>query len=425
MSSDLVPSFTAVAPPEIWRFIFRLATIPSACQLEYQSFEVQYPDGYSDDEIARLKVLCSLVRVCKLWRALAEEFLYEDVRILSLPAIEAVRRALKRSAEENGSYLEGVGRFIRRLELPLKRIYLEPRRPFHLPAQSTAPQIPIEEILCYCPNLEILVRHVLRLDGDDIHVWGGLVAKPLENTRVLLPKLRRINWFEGDLDLRMFNIANSRRLSEILSHSPNLEYLYVSSERKDVLSSLSLGASLKTLQIDRVSHTPSSRTRDMPLAPAPSLTNLIIHASVVSAMLPFLTTAGPQIRVIELVFSVQATVSANKMQRIFSRCPNVEEFAYHLGAPEISAFNEGFQHKALQRIRLQVNSDEYYPYKFVVRGQFEILAGPSFPGLRQIILHDPAKSFVRRDSSVLLLQKMAERRFPLEYENGTPVPFQK
>jgi hypothetical protein len=82
-------------------------------------------------------------------------------------------------------------------------------------------------------------------------------------------------------------------------------------------------------------------------------------------MLSFIAAVGWQLRVLEFTFAPQVTYSSNQMQRILSRCPNLEELVYHLGAPEISPLN-AFQHTALKRVRLRINPEEWFPYKHVV-----------------------------------------------------------
>jgi hypothetical protein len=82
-------------------------------------------------------------------------------------------------------------------------------------------------------------------------------------------------------------------------------------------------------------------------------------------MLSFLDTVGRQLRTLEFTFAPQTTFSSNQMHRIFSRCPSLEEFVYHLGAPEISPLKT-FQHTSLKRVRLKINPEEWFPYKHVV-----------------------------------------------------------
>jgi len=155
-----------------------------------------------------------------------------------------------------------------------------------------------------------------------------------------------------------------------------------------------------------------------------NLTNLVLHTTIPSTMLSFIAAVGWQLRVLEFTFAPQVTYSSNQMQRILSRCPNLEELVYHLGAPEISPL-KAFQHSALKRVRLRINPEEWFPYKHVVLTQFDILAGPSFPGLEQIFLHDTSKSFVRRDSASPLLTRMIGRGCPVVYEDGSVVPVHK
>ncbi|KAJ7774273.1 hypothetical protein DFH07DRAFT_988421 [Mycena maculata] len=418
-------------PPEIWRSIFSLATCSAASYaVDYEPFrpprELEETAHYLEHEALRLKTCLALVRVCKFWRTLAEEFLYEDVRIMNSRALQSLVYGLHRSAKEEGS--EGYGRYIKRLEITSKPTLFKNQTntlPFRLPfpVHELFP-IHMGDLLRYCSRLEILVRPVLRLDAEDINFWGALIAKPIEGSRPFCPHLKRLEWSDNDLDMRFFGTTNGKRLSEIISHSPNLRYLFLSSDRPDALAHLPLGKSLRTLRLDR-SHYHSRNVKEVKFKNAPgvtNLTNLVLHTTIPSTMLSFIAAVGWQLRVLEFTFAPQVTYSSNQMQRILSRCPNLEELVYHLGAPEISPL-KAFQHTALKRVRLRINPEEWFAYKHVVLTQFDILAGPSFPGLEQILLHDSSKSFVRRDSASPLLMRMTDRGCPVVYEDGSLVPF--
>ncbi|KAJ6599324.1 hypothetical protein DFH09DRAFT_1130750 [Mycena vulgaris] len=409
---------TSCPPPEIWRLIFSWATSSATSYaVDYEPFqpprELEETSRYLEQEALRLQTCLALIRVCKLWRSLAEEFLYEDVRVVNAHALQSLVNGMQRSAAEDGS--EGYGRYIRRLELPIKPTNFKNETnslPFRLPSPAYGPvSVCLGDVFRYCRHLEILVRPCLRLDADDVTFWGGLISSPLVGSHPMCPHLKRLEWSESDLDLRFYGTTNSKRLAEIISHSPNLRYLFISSDRPDVLTQLPLGQSLRTLRLNR-SHYHSRHVKEVKVKDVPNvtnLTNLVLHTTIPSPMLSFITAV--------------VTYSSNQMQRILSRCPNLEELVYHLGAPEISPL-KAFQHAALKRVRLRLNPEEWFPHKHVVLTQFGILAGPSFPGLENVILHDSSKSFVRRDSSSPLLMRM---RCPVVYEDGgsvVPLPKQ-
>jgi hypothetical protein len=177
------------------------------------------------------------------------------------------------------------------------------------------------------------------------------------------------SYSESDLDMRFYETTNGKRLSELVSHSPNLRYLFLTSDRPNVLSQLSLGQSLHTLRLNRSHYHSSSRhVKGIQAKVAPgvtNLTNLVLHTTIPSTLLPFIAAVGWQLRVLEFTFAPQVTYSSHQMNRVLSRCPNLEELVYHLGAPEISPLDT-FQHTALKRVRLRINPEEWFPYKHVV-----------------------------------------------------------
>ncbi|KAJ7679773.1 hypothetical protein B0H17DRAFT_1077657 [Mycena rosella] len=112
--------------------------------------------------------------------------------------------------------------------------------------------------------------------------------------------------------------------------------------------------------------------------------------------------------------------SSNQMQRLLSRCPTLEELVYYVGAPEISPLT-AFQCPSIKRVRLRIDPDEWNPYKPVIRSQTEVLEGPSFPELQEIILHDPTRWFARRESGKDLIRRMRQRGCTVKYDDGSPV----
>lgn len=134
--------------------------------------------------------------MCKLWRSLAEEFLYKDVRIADSHTLQNFVAGMRRSAAEEGS--EGYGRYIKRLELPMKPTHFKNQTntlPFRLLPPIYGPlSIRLCDLFQYCSRLEILVRPCLRLDAEDIRFWGSLISAPIEGSRPLCPHLKRLEW---------------------------------------------------------------------------------------------------------------------------------------------------------------------------------------------------------------------------------------
>jgi hypothetical protein len=193
-------------PIELWRLIFQLATSsPTSYGGGYVPFQplrdMAESTEYLEHERLRLRTCAALVRVSRLWRLVAAEFLYKDVRILNAHALHSLMVGLHRSREDN---LGGFGRYIRRLELPMRptnfasqpshfSLFLRPRVPPRVSAGS------LHDVLRFCSNLEILVRPYLGLDGDEIRFWASLIEAPLASPTPLLPHLRRLEWYVPSL----------------------------------------------------------------------------------------------------------------------------------------------------------------------------------------------------------------------------------
>ncbi|KAJ7896599.1 hypothetical protein B0H13DRAFT_822070 [Mycena leptocephala] len=427
--STKTPSPSAQPPPEIWRLIFRFATgSETPYDIDYLPFEqiqeLQETTASLHLESLRLETCLSLMRVSRRFRAVAAEFMYEDVRIYDACGLDSFMAGIFRSAREDGA--NGYGSYVRRLELPRRRNKFPPDSrnlpfPTHpIPCDPDAPRL--DDILWLCPRLEILIRPCLRLDAENITFWSSLVGTPVVGC---LSRLMRLEWHESELDSRFYGTNHSDRLREIVSQAPNLRYLFLSSDRQNSLAELSLPPSLHTIRINRSHFQSPSAKRCMVKSRYPSYVpnfrNLVLHTTLPTALLDFVATAGKQLRVLELAFSPQMTFSSNQMQRLLSRCPRLEELVYYLGAPEISPL-VAFQSPSVKRVRLKINPDEWNPCKPVIRSQMEVLEGPSFPGLAEIVLHDPTGWFLRRDLGKDLLRRMVRRGCTVSYEDGSPVP---
>ncbi|KAJ6537933.1 hypothetical protein B0H19DRAFT_1079031 [Mycena capillaripes] len=415
-------------PVEIWSLILRFATASYYHDIDYLPFqpiqELQETTESMDEEYLRLETCASLMRVSRLFRAMAAEFMYEDVRIFDVSGLESLMAGLYRSAMEHGAD-SGYGSYVRRLELPSRRTKFPPDSR-HLPLQThpipcDPDAIRLDDVLWLCPRLEILVRPCLRLDAENISFWSSLVGTPVVGC---LSHLMRLEWHESELDSRFYGTNYVDRLREIVAQAPNLRYLFLTSDRTHSLADLSLPSSLRTIRINRsYFRSPSAKKFIRKLhspSHVPNFRNLVLHTTLPTALLAFVATAGHQLRVLELAFAPQMTFSSNQMQRLLCRCPQLEELVYYLGAPEICPLIS-FQSPSLKRVRLKINPDEWNPCRPVLRNQMEVLEGPSFPELEEIILHDSTQWFLRRDLGRDLLRRLLLRGCRIRYADGTPV----
>ncbi|KAJ6536414.1 hypothetical protein DFH09DRAFT_1283813 [Mycena vulgaris] len=417
-------------PTEIWRQIFRCATgSETSYHVDYLPFqpmqELQETSKALQHESLRLQTCVSLMRVSRRFRAVVAEFMYEDVRIHDAENLASLLAGLARSAREDGPI--SYGTYVRRLELPRRRTKFplqSQNLPFPLhPIPCDPNTTSLIDILRLCPRLEILVRPCLRLDAESITFWASLVRSAVAGQ---LTSLMRLEWHESELDARFYGTNHTDRLREIVAQAPNLRYLFLSSDRPNALEDLCLPRSLHTIRLNR-SHFHPQHVKKYVRKPrytcdvdVPNFQNLVLHTTLPTTLLDFIASSGKHLRVLELAFAPQLVFSSNQMQRILSRCPQLEELAMSIGAPEISPLTTS-QCPSIKRVRLKIDPDEWSPYKPVVRGQMEVLEGPSFPALQEIILHDSTRWFVRRESGRELLRRMLRRGCTVKYEDGSAV----
>ncbi|KAF7294305.1 t-SNARE coiled-coil-like proteiny domain-containing protein [Mycena chlorophos] len=397
-----MPFAAACAPTEIWQLIVGFAASKNAveCVVDYAPFqpaeEVHETAATWREERIRLQTCAALSLVSRRCRALVVEYLYRDVRVVDAAGLTSLVRALRRSANEDGD--SALGLLVRRLELPHRRVW--PRRamseqslPFHpFPIDPSIPTL--ADILALCPRLEVLVRACIRLDGAGMHLWAHLASAP-----ILAPLLclRRLEWHETELEPRFYGNSNDALLRDLVGCSPNLRYLFVSSDRPSAFAELSLPPTLDTLRLNRSNfHTSENRRletrqtrRSAPRLPyTVTLRRLVLHTPLSSSVLDFVETVGMQVRTLELAFAPQMAFSAGQLRRILTRIPVVEELVFALGAPELAPLGEGVHAPNIKCLHLKVNSEEWNPCKPLVRTQIEVLEGASFPGLREVVLYD-------------------------------------
>ncbi|KAF7314026.1 Zn(2)-C6 fungal-type domain-containing protein [Mycena chlorophos] len=432
-------------PPEIWRIIFDYTTRAASEAPRpwegglYKPFEpvleLYETPGWQHRESLRRRTCLALCRVSRLFRAIATELLYRDVCVCDVEGLESLLSGLARSEREATVTTPTLGSYIRRLELPgpARMAIGMPKSPL---ASTPPPTHQLADLLAYCPNLEVFVRPALPFEAASVAFWASLAHTPI-TLKQPMKSLRRLEWHETDLEYRLCGATQAARLRELVLYAPHLRYLFLCTDRGDALSELTpiLPRSLRTLRLYRLhsetspghgsSPTPTRRHRrtssslscgpgPLPktaLSPpsAPRIRHLILHSAPSTPILDLLDTVGKDVRLVELAFAPQATFSPNQMRRILLRTPAVEELAYNLGAPEISALPSGVQAASVRRVRLRVNPDDWNPSRPVMCAQLEVLLGESFPGLRELVLHDSTGWLVKRESARRLLKRLVEK----------------
>ncbi|KAI0322182.1 hypothetical protein OF83DRAFT_1167841 [Amylostereum chailletii] len=131
-------------PPEIWAIILRYATERTDIYpVTYRPFLPSFLGSVNFKSDSGLDVKSVVALVCKTWRALSMEFLYEHVFIRH--AALSLQHTLERGTRIDD--LPSPGRWVRRAHLP----YAFSETPF-----PKSDPIPAISILSHCPSLQIL-----------------------------------------------------------------------------------------------------------------------------------------------------------------------------------------------------------------------------------------------------------------------------
>lgn len=359
MGRDL---FTGL-PLETRLQIFRLATIkPSQAEdtrAEYRPFDpVALRDrDWSNSNQAALSVKANIVLVCKEWKSIATEMLYECIRIRHgthnlLSALESTRY----SSPDNTSGIEfeyDYGRWVQRVEISPEIMDFDPFNPY-----------PLLRILQCCPFVQTIVRSSIVLGSGGIAL--GFVRLPPGTTFPSFPSVRRIDWWLSGI--ASFGARTSLDgvygfLGELVAHSPKLDYLTLSGSDDSLFTSnfranpfgSNFGPfnSLTTLRLE---------TENVDLKPSlllPNLSRLIVGV-VYPGTKEILNTYGHQIRVLEFIVIQPESIPLynRRIEPLASidalkACPNLEELNAHLGTGNI-LFEEAV--KTGVRLPIHLNS---------------------------------------------------------------------
>ncbi|OJA12333.1 hypothetical protein AZE42_02778 [Rhizopogon vesiculosus] len=378
-------------PPELWLSIIRWATYPQP-RLDVSTFDpfLASFEQPTKGDVDALTVKYAVVQVCRLWRDFVLSILYEDVR---------VRHGAHALAEALGErYGDGqLGRCVRRLELP-----------YHHTGTATYYSSDLAlQILQSCPALETLVRPCMERPPDEVRFEFPIRSHPF-------PNLKRLEWWHYNHAARSGGINS---LTDVLHHSPNLQYLTVGGElwmssANSTVRVLELPV-LTTLRIRRINFL---FIREICRWQLPSLAHVIMEFPLdQNAHEVIWEEFGPRLCTVEIGRHVGFLLS-DQITFFLRGCPQIKTFHYFIyftSPPPI--FN---QPCALQCIYLHSHpchmlaDSEQFP-----RRHLSFLSQSTFPALRRIILYGDWKNIITESYFKVFVQIMNSRGCLVEHTN--------
>ncbi|KAJ6599910.1 hypothetical protein DFH09DRAFT_1355928 [Mycena vulgaris] len=325
-------------PPEIWIQIHRLATADTSPLAIAHSDRVQYvpvADPLQDMQDF-LRNAYSFVLVCRLWNGLANEIMYENIRIDD--RFPALYTALKRPGTPD----------------LVRSIRLSPTRFDHSYA-----------ILALCPRVQIIVQpdpsnlSVVRLEA------GERLELPAFNS------LKYIYWTES---LMLSGLSN-----KVFRAVPNLEYLHVSrSSMVNTFDSIAFPAILGLKRLGMAQTVNGFVTSSILQMDLQHLTRLQCAPSTVSSE-DFPTL--PSLHTLELFGSGSNYGSRSKIRfhAIFSRCPRLRELRYDV-------WNRSSPPRDVQSSLSCIRLHSAVSGGFI-DDHFGLFLTPGFPRIQRIVLY--------------------------------------
>ncbi|KAI0275252.1 hypothetical protein BC834DRAFT_1037783 [Gloeopeniophorella convolvens] len=327
--SDAHPAFAPRLPVELWLHIFRLTTAaPDALSTIYEPFCSSTDAAARAD--ATLRAKCTLALVCKQWRALAHDFLYEDLRIgAGLPALCSSLSSTRTPAAHRA----------RRAVLP-----------YTSTASPTAAPPPALALLDSLPSLSVLVRPPLD-PRSPTPIFEHATDAP-----AALPALRRLEWaFDGTGAAARAGGLNA--LDVLLrAAAPHLHELVLDGrlplpalrQRRVRLPAL------RTLRLRRGAGACPLVARQTAYWDLPALERVVLEGAACAEPLDALWEAhGARLRALELGRGVSRADAACMM----ARCGALEELYLHVGAAEDGVLVEAeCVHATLRRVGVCVDA---------------------------------------------------------------------
>ncbi|KAJ7150840.1 hypothetical protein C8R43DRAFT_1005373 [Mycena crocata] len=366
-------------PSEIWLNIHRLATADAA------PLTLAYADRFryvavSDplmDMQHFLKDACSFALVSRLWNSLANDILFENIRVDG--RFEILRAALERP---------GIAPLVR-------SIRLSPTRMDHNAV-----------ILALCPQVQVVVQPDAPSRSD---LLGAVADADLE-VQMQLPSLRHVYWRESFL--------SGGLLRNLLLVAPNLEFLYLSDssilqvDRTDTapdfppIPSLQrlvhyLGSSLDTGTKSIVSILKADRRRLTRLHCNPKLLDLLSFPEL------------PALRTLEL-FGSRGIIP---FAEIFASCPRLQELCYDVWTG-MSPWPTSTQVESpLSLVRMNSAVTIVRDWRSI-EDHFDRLLAPGFPRIKRLVLHGTWHRVVPDERFARFRAGLHEQGCQIEFPEG-------
>lgn len=375
-------------PVELWLLVFRWATLSSStlslCTTEHVPFQAGVLDGLDKDAVA---VKRTLVRVCKLWRELTRDLLYEDITIRD---VLAVQNALHTNGEE--SYKK-----VRRACLPYTSC-----TPYNADDLTV-----LAAVLHSCPRLEVLCRPSNMRAESMTFDYPAVDCPPLDS-------LKRLDWWHINEAARSGGVNT---LVEVLRAAPQLEYLSLGGDLWLNLierGRLELPA-LTTLRIRRMNLLFLQQVSRWTM---PSLRNVVIDVFSTPRLLePLFVSYGEQIWTVELGRNLKFYV-LDVVSHIIANFSALEELGYYLFFTAVPQVPQE-PHTSLHTLRWHAASNEFFSVKDTVFWQHlaehvAIFSRSFFPSLKRIVMHGPWDVVIEDERFLPLARKLGERGVTVE-----------
>lgn len=360
-------------PPELWLQIFRIASASRDTErLEYAPFtDTHFYKADSRVLSSNANTRLALVLVCKQWRSLANELLYEEIRTLTPK--DNLKDALGR--EGKGTELEqdvkeGYGKLVRFLELPRDYDYTF-------------------GVLKHCPRLQTLL-----VTSPSFKQFASAPAYlpsliPTQVPYQVMSSLQRIDWRSDSIKTP----ARFDYLEDLIRRAPNLRYLSIIGEDHYTAPRMSFPITLPKLETLYISELKSNYRLENVIAKwsLPSLRHLVLDrlSPLAQKGLRAIWHAfGASVSTVELgtrFFFFEPTV--DHISDILSTCTSLTELCLdtiHLIPPIIIS---NAASSSLTTIRVYHDTEPINDRVDIWEGLEDILQNLEIPSLRRIVLH--------------------------------------
>ncbi|KAJ7162364.1 hypothetical protein C8R46DRAFT_1353317 [Mycena filopes] len=333
-------------PPELWMYIHRLATSNLSPLATVYSARDASPEESEAQLSSFLKAVSSLGRVCRLWKDLTQELLYENIRITEWPSLSA---ALDRPE----------------LARRVRSIRLSTRNDDSVIA------------LRRCPQVEVILQPLCQTASAIVEADFELPP---------LPSLKRLYWTQGPGPCTL--------LQNVLRAAPNLDHLSFSAVSN-------IGSPAIALELP-------SRPASVSLAGLGDwwLTGLLradfsrlSYLAIDCTCRSLLNTPLPALQHLDLTVDLSDKLimfSPASLSTILRSCPSLREIRYNAGLPPVAPEPQQVA-SALACVRLVLPRLDSRTrllgipdnLRQAIVTALEQLLGSAFPALERIVIDGP------------------------------------